>query len=56
MIDIIATYFTETPPQMIIDIGTADCLHTIELYNQFPTANIYVLDCSPGSLELCKKI
>jgi hypothetical protein len=55
MIDIIATYFTETPPQMIIDIGTADCLHTIELYNQFPTANIYVLDCSPGSLELCKK-
>jgi hypothetical protein len=55
MMDIIATYFSETPPQMIIDIGTADCLHTIELYNQFPTANIYVFDCSPGSLDLCKK-
>ena len=55
MIDKIASYFTENPPQIIFDIGSTDCLHTIELYNLFPTSNIYVLDCSPGSLELCKK-
>ena len=44
MIDIIATYFSETPPQIIFDIGTRDCLHTIELYINFqPRIYMYLI-------------
>ena len=40
---------------IIYDIGSSDCIPSIELYKQFPNSKIYVFDCNPNTVELCRR-
>jgi FkbM family methyltransferase len=40
---------------IIYDIGSRDCIQSIELYNAFPKARIYAFECNPNTIELCKQ-
>jgi precorrin-6B methylase 2 len=40
---------------VIFDIGSRDCLQSIEFYNIFPNAKIYAFECNPNTLEICRK-
>lgn len=39
----------------IFDIGSRDCVQSIEFYNHFPNANIYAFECNPNTIDICKK-
>ena len=38
----------------IFDIGSRDCLQSIEFYNAFPNSKIYAFECNPNTLDICK--
>ena len=40
---------------IIFDIGSRDCLQSIEFYNMFPNSKIYAFECNPNTLDICKK-
>ena len=40
---------------VIFDIGSRDCLQSIEFYNTFPNAKIYAFECNPNTLDICIK-
>ena len=40
---------------VIFDIGSRDCVQSIEFYNNFPNAKIYAFECNPNTLDLCRK-
>ena len=40
---------------IIWDIGSKDCLQSIEFYNIFPNAKIYVFECCENTIDICKK-
>lgn len=40
---------------IIFDIGSRDCIQSIEFYNKFPNAKIYAFECNPNTLDICKK-
>lgn len=40
---------------IIFDIGSRDCIQSIELYKAFPNSLIYAFECNPNTLEICKK-
>jgi FkbM family methyltransferase len=40
---------------IIFDIGSRDCIQSIEFYNKFPNSKIYAFECNPNTLDLCKK-
>ena len=40
---------------VIFDIGSRDCLQSIEFYNNFPNSTVYAYECNPTTLDLCKK-
>lgn len=40
---------------IIFDIGSRDCIQSIEFYKQFPNSKIYAFECNPNTLEICKK-
>jgi FkbM family methyltransferase len=40
---------------IIFDIGSRDCMQSIEFYNAFPNSQIYAFECNPNTLDLCKK-
>ena len=40
---------------IIFDIGSRDCLQSIEFYNNFPNAHIYAFECNPNTINICKK-
>lgn len=40
---------------VIFDIGSRDCMQSIEFYNAFPNSRIYAFECNPNTLDLCKK-
>jgi FkbM family methyltransferase len=40
---------------VIFDIGSRDCVQSIEFYNNFPNATIYAFECNPNTLNICKK-
>lgn len=42
-------------PYIIFDIGSRDCLQSIEFYNAFPNAMIYAFECNPNTLDTCRK-
>jgi FkbM family methyltransferase len=42
-------------PYIIFDIGSRDCVQSIEFYKQFPNSKIYAFECNPNTLEICKK-
>lgn len=39
---------------VIFDIGSRDCLQSIEFFNTFPNAKIFAIECNPNTLENCK--
>lgn len=40
---------------VIFDIGSRDCMQSIEFYSAFPNAKIYAFECNPNTLPLCRK-
>lgn len=40
---------------IIFDIGSRDCVQSIEFYKAFPNAKIYAFECNPNTLDICKK-
>lgn len=40
---------------VIFDIGSRDCIQSIEFYNNFPNAQIYAFECNPNTIPICKK-
>ena len=40
---------------VIFDVGSRDCMQSIEFYNHFPNAQIYAFECNPNTIEICKK-
>lgn len=40
---------------IIFDIGSRDCIQSIEFYNSFPNSKIYAFECNPNTLNICKK-
>ena len=40
---------------VIFDIGSRDCMQSIEFYHSFPNAKIYAFECNPNTLPLCRK-
>ena len=39
---------------VIYDIGSRDCMQSIEFYNAFPKARIYAFECNPNTLNICR--
>jgi FkbM family methyltransferase len=39
---------------IIFDIGSRDCIQSIEFYNTFPNAKIYAFECNPNTINICK--
>ena len=37
----------------IFDIGSRDCLQSIEFFNMFPNAKIFAIECNPNTLGMC---
>lgn len=40
---------------VIFDIGSRDCMQSIEFANAFPNATIFAFECNPNTLPLCRK-
>ena len=40
---------------VIFDVGSRDCVQSIEFYNAYPNAKIYAFECNPNTLDICKK-
>jgi FkbM family methyltransferase len=40
---------------IIFDIGSRDCVQSIEFYKTFPNSRIYAFECNPNTLDICKK-
>ena len=40
---------------IIFDIGSRDCLQSIEFYKLFPNAKIYAFECNPNTINICKQ-
>lgn len=40
---------------VIFDIGSRDCMQSIEFYKKFPQSKIYAFECNPTTLPLCRK-
>jgi FkbM family methyltransferase len=38
----------------IFDIGSRDCLQSIEFTKSFPKSKIYAFECNPNTLDICK--
>jgi len=39
---------------VIFDIGSRDCLQSIEFFNTFPNSKIYAFECNPNTLDICR--
>jgi FkbM family methyltransferase len=44
----------KTEPYVIFDIGSRDCMQSIEFYNAYPNAKIYAFECNPNTIHICK--
>lgn len=44
----------KTKEYVIFDIGSRDCMQSIEFYNEFPNSKIYAFECNPNTLEICR--
>lgn len=56
MIENLIKYIENLNEKIIIfDIGSRDCLQSIEFYNLFPNSRIYAFECNPNTLDMCKK-
>lgn len=48
-------HFDKTHPYVILDVGSRDCLQSIEFYHQFPNSKIYAFECNPNTIPICKQ-
>lgn len=56
MIESFISYIPDKNKKYVIfDIGSRDCLQSIEFYNNFPNAIIYAFECNPNTLDICRK-
>ena len=55
MIDNFIKYIEKNEKYIIFDIGSRDCLQSIEFYKEFPNSIIYAFECNPNTLDICKK-
>ena len=56
MIEIFLQYLSNKNKDYIIfDIGSRDCLQSIEFYNNYPNAKIYAFECNPNTINICKE-
>jgi FkbM family methyltransferase len=39
---------------VILDIGSRDCVQSIEFTKYFPNSTIYAFECNPNTLDICK--
>ena len=45
---------SKTDYHVIYDIGSRDCMQSIEFYNSLPNAKIYAFECNPNTLDICR--
>lgn len=56
MIENFLTYIPDKKKEYVIfDIGSRDCMQSIEFYNNFPNAKIYAFECNVNTIDICKK-
>lgn len=56
MIETFANYIhNKNRHYIIFDIGSRDCMQSIEFYHHFPNARIYAFECNPNTLDICKE-
>ena len=56
MIENFLNYITDrTKEYIIFDVGSRDCMQSIEFYNAFPNAKIFAFECNPNTLPICRK-
>jgi len=56
MIENFLPYITNISEEItIFDIGSRDCMQSIELYNKIPNSKIFAFECNPNTLPLCRK-
>lgn len=53
--DFLKVILDKNKEYVIFDIGSRDCLQSIEFYNNFPNAKIYAFECNPNTLDICRK-
>lgn len=56
MIENFVKYISDkTQEYIIFDIGSRDCVQSIEFYHTFPNAKIFAFECNPNTLHICRK-
>jgi len=56
MIEKFINYITnKTDEYIIFDIGSRDCMQSIEFYKNLPNSKIYAFECNPNTLDICRK-
>lgn len=40
---------------VIFDIGSRDCMQSIEFIKAFPNSRVYAFECNPNTLDICRK-
>ena len=56
MIEQFVNYIADKNEEYIIfDVGSRDCMQSIEFYHTFPNSKIYAFECNPNTLNICKK-
>ena len=56
MIEQFVNYILDKNKEYVIfDVGSRDCVQSIEFYNMFPNSKIYAFECNPNTLNICRK-
>ena len=56
MIEKFVNYILDKNKEYVIfDVGSRDCVQSIEFYNMFPNSKIYAFECNPNTLNICRK-
>jgi FkbM family methyltransferase len=42
-------------PKIIFDIGSRDCMQSIEFAKKYPNAKIFAFECNPQTLPQCRE-
>ncbi len=53
--DFIAHISDKNKEYVIFDVGSRDCIQSIEFYKMFPNSKIYAFECNPNTLDICRK-
>ena len=56
MIETFSSFIEDKNKEYVIfDVGSRDCVQSIEFYNTFPNSKIYAFECNPNTLSICKQ-